>query len=148
TFTTTVQVVPGVAIDPPVRLMLVELAAAVTVPPQLLVTPGVEATCKPLVSVALNAIPVSALVLLAGLVMVKVAVVVPFSGIVAAPKALLMLGGATTLSVAVLLARPVPPLVEVIAPVVLLASPSTVPVTFTVKVQDALCATVPAERLI
>src|SRR5215472_13949870 len=37
TFTTTVQVDPGVAMLPPVRLMLVEFAAAVTVPPQLLV---------------------------------------------------------------------------------------------------------------
>jgi hypothetical protein len=132
---------------PPVRLIEVELAAAVTVPPQELLTPGVDATCSPLVSVSLNAIPVSALVLLAGLVMVKVVVVVPFSGMLAAPNALLIVGGATTLSVAVLLATPVPPLVEVIAPVVLTASPSTVPVTFTVKVQDAPCATVPAERL-
>ena len=148
TFTTIVQVAPGVAIDPPVRLMLVELAAAVTVPPQELVTPGVDATCRPFVSVSLKAIPVSALVLLAGLVIVKLTVVVPFRVMLAAPNALLIVGGATTFSVAVLLARPVPPLVEVIAPVVLLASPAAVPVTFTVKVQDAPCATVPPERLI
>ena len=148
TFTTIVQVAPGVAIDPPVRLMLVELAAAVTVPPQELVTPGVDATCRPFVSVSLKAIPVSALVLLAGLVIVKLTVVVPFRVMLAAPNALLIVGGATTLIVAVLLARPVPPLVEVIAPVVLLASPTAVPVTFTVKVQDAPCATVPPERLI
>jgi len=133
-----VQVAPGVAIDPPVRLIEVELAAAVTVPPQLLVTPGVEATCRPFVSVSLKAIPFSALVLLAGLVIVKVKVVVPFSEIAAAPNAFEIVGGATTLSVAVLLAVPVPPSVELIAPVVLLASPSTVPVTFTVKVQDEL----------
>src|SRR5437588_10901344 len=62
TFTTIVQVAPGVAILPPVRLMLVEFAAAVTVPPQLFVTPGVDATCNPLVNVSLNAIPFSALV--------------------------------------------------------------------------------------
>jgi hypothetical protein len=133
---------------PPVRLMLVELAAAVTVPPQLLVTPGVEATCSPFVSVSLKAIPVSPVVLAAGLVIVKVAVVLPFSGTLAAPKALLMVGGATICTVAVLLATPVPPSVEVIAPVVLLASPAAVPVTFTVKVQDAPCVTVPPERLI
>jgi len=138
TFTTIVQVAPCVAIDPPVRLIEVEFAAAVTVPPQLLLTPGVEATCNPLVSVSLNAIPFSALVLLAGLVIVKVTVVVPFSVIAAAPNALEIVGGATTFSSAVLLAVPVPPSVELIAPVVLLASPSTVPVTFTVKVQDAL----------
>jgi len=134
TFTTTVQVAPGVAIDPPDKLIEVEFAAAVTVPPQLLVTPGVAPTCNPPVSVSLNAIPVSDVVLLAGLVMVKVAVVVPFTGIAAAPNALEIVGGATTFSRAVLLVVPVPPWVEVIAPVVLLASPSTVPVTLTVKV--------------
>lgn len=138
TLTTIVQVAPGVAIDPPVRLMLVELAAAVTVPPQVLLTPGVEATCNPFVNVSLKAIPFSALVLLAGLVIVKVAVVVPFRGMLAAPNALLIVGGATTLRVAVLLGKPVPPSVELIAPVVLLASPATVPVTFTVKVHDEL----------
>jgi hypothetical protein len=148
TFTTTVHVVPGVAMLPPVRLMLVEFAAAVTVPPQEFVTPGVDATCSPFVSVSLKAIPVSAVVLAAGFVMVKVAVVVPFSGMLAAPNALLIVGGATILTVAVLLATPVPPFAEVIAPVVLLASPAAVPVTFTVKVHEALCATVPPERLI
>src|SRR5205085_2556118 len=101
TFTTIVQVAPGVAMLPPVRLMLVELAAAVTVPPQLLVTPGVDATCNPLVSVSLKAIPLSATVLAAGFVMMKVTVVVLFSGMLAAPKALLMVGGATTVRVVV-----------------------------------------------
>src|SRR5262249_4535171 len=138
TFTTIVQVAPGLAIDSPDKLIEVELAAAVTVPPQLLVTPGVEATCRPPVSVSLKAIPFSADVFAAGLVMVKVTVVVPFSEIAAAPNALLIVGGATTLSVAVLLAAPVPPSVELTAPVVLLASPATVPVTFTVKVHDVL----------
>src|SRR5436305_3173201 len=148
TFTTIVHVLPGVAMLPPVRLMLVELAAAVTVPPQVLLTPGVDATCNPLVNVSLNAIPFSALVLLAGLVIVNVTVVVPFSVIFAAPNALLIVGGATTFSVAVLLVVPVPPSVELIAPVVLLASPSTVPFTSTLIVQDALWATLPPDRLI
>src|SRR5258708_18448532 len=135
TFTTIVQVEPGVAMLPPERLMLVVFAAAVTVPPQLLVTPGVDATCNPLVNVSLNAIPVSALVLPAGLVMVNVTVVVPFSAMFAAPNALLIVGGATTVKTAVLLVVPVPPSVEVRAPVVLLLSPGLVPVTFTEKVQ-------------
>jgi hypothetical protein len=138
TFTTMVQVEPGVAIEPPVRLMEVELAAAVTVPPQLLVTPGVEATCRPLVSVSLKAIPFSALVLLAGLVMVNVTVVVPFSEMLAAPNAFEIVGGATTFNVAVLLVVPVPPSVELMAPVVFEASPCTVPVIFTVSVQELL----------
>src|SRR5215510_1268988 len=138
TFTTIVQVAPGVAMLPPVRLMLVLLAAAVTVPPQEFVTPGVLATCRPLVNVSLNAIPVSDVVLDAGLVIVKVTVVVPFSGMLAAPKALEMVGGATTFRSAVLLVVPVPPSVEVIAPVVLLASPSTVPLISTLNVQELL----------
>src|SRR5262249_45693087 len=108
TLTTMVQVPPGVAMLPPTRLILVVVAAAVTVPPlQLPVTPGVEATCNPFISVSLKAMPFSALVLLAGLVMVNVTVVVPFSGMLAAPNALLMVGGATTLICAVLLATPV-----------------------------------------
>src|ERR1051326_1168134 len=104
-----VHVDPGVAMLPPVRLMLVELAAAVTVPPQLLVTPGVDATCNPLVSVSLNAIPVSATEFAAGLVMVKVTVVVLFKKMLERPNALLMVGGATTANIAVLLVAPVPP---------------------------------------
>src|SRR5437899_9560045 len=125
--------------------MLVELATAVTVPPQVLLTPGVEATWSPLVSVSLNAIPFSGVVLGAGLVMVKVTVVVPFSGIVAAPKALLMVGGATTVRVAVSLVVPVPPSVEVIALVVLTASPGAMPFTVTEYVHELFAATVVAE---
>jgi hypothetical protein len=151
TFTTIVQVVPGVVIVPLDRLMLVDAATAVTVPPQLLVTPGVLPTCRPLVSVSLNAIPFSAVVLAAGLVMVNVSVVVPFSGMLAAPKALLMVGGATTVKIAVLLVVPVPPSVEVMAPVVLLLLPALVPVTFTEKVQDdpaaGDAASVPLDRV-
>ena len=123
---------------PPARLMLVPLAAAVTAPPHVFETPGVDATCNPLVSVSLNAIPFSALVLLAGLPIVNVTVVVPLSGMLAAPNALLMVGGATTFNVAVLLVVPVPPSVELIAPVVLLASPDTVPFTSTLKVHEVL----------
>src|SRR5262245_12070265 len=123
---------------PPVRLMLVLLAAAVTVPPQEFVTPGVLATCKPLVNVSLNAIPFSATVFAAGFVIVKVTVVVPFSEMLSARNALLIVGGATTFRSAVLLVVPVPPSVEVIAPVVLLASPSTVPLTSTLNVQELL----------
>src|SRR5579864_4122946 len=138
TFTTMVQLVPGVAMLPPDRLMLVLFAVAVTVPPQVLLTPGVLATCSPFVSVSLNATPFSALVLAAGLVIAKVTVVVPFREILAAPNALLMVGGAAIFTVAVLLVLPVPPSVELIAPVVLLASPAAVPVTFTVSVQEEL----------
>src|SRR5262249_32573653 len=43
-FTTTVQVAPGVAMLPAVRLIVVVFAAAVTLPPHVLLTPGVDAT--------------------------------------------------------------------------------------------------------
>src|SRR5436305_11197955 len=120
TFATIVHVLPGVAMLPPVRLMLVELAAAVPVPPQVLLNPGVDATCGPLVNVSLNATPFSALVLLAGLVIVNVTVLVPFSVIFAAPNALLIVGGATTVIVAVLLVVAAAPPVEPISPLLLL----------------------------
>src|SRR6266567_3703365 len=138
TFTTIVQVLPGVAMLPPDRLIVVVFAVAVTVPPQVLLTPGVAATCRPFVRVSEKAIPVSAVVLAAGLVMVNVSVVVLFCGMLAAPNALLMVGGATILRVTVLLVVPVPPSVEVMAPVVLTASPAAVPFTSTLKVHDAL----------
>jgi hypothetical protein len=118
--------------------MVVVFAVAVTVPPQVLLTPGVPATCNPFVRVSLKAIPLSDVVLAAGLVMVKVTVVVAFTGIEAAPKALVIVGGATIFIRAVLLVVPVPPCVEVIAPVVLLASPAAVPVTFTDSVHEEL----------
>jgi hypothetical protein len=57
-------------------------------------------------------------------------------------------GGATTFRVAVLLVVPVPPSVDVTAPVVLFLVPAVVPVTFTEKVQELLAAIVPPERLI
>ena len=75
TFTTRVQLVLT-AMLPPVREMLVEPATAVAVPPQVLERPfGVETT-SPVGSVSVNATPVSATVFAAGLVMVKVSVVV------------------------------------------------------------------------
>src|SRR5579859_3780676 len=134
TFTTTVQEV-FTAILPPVRLMLVDPATAVAVPPQVLDSPFGVATTSPMGSVSVKATPASATVLAAGLVMVKVSVVVPFNGIDAAPKALAIEGGATTARTAVLLVAPVPPSVEVIAPVVLLLLFAFDDATTTEKVQ-------------
>lgn len=78
-----------------------------------------------------------------GLVMVKVRLVVPFNGMLEAPNALLIVGGATTVIVAVLLTAPVPPLVELTAPVVLFFTPAVAPVTVTVIGQLPLAAMVP-----
>jgi hypothetical protein len=128
TFTVRAHELPEIV--PPVRLMEVLFAAAVNVPPQLLVAPGVAATCRPDGKVSVTATPLNAVELF-GLVMVKVRVEVPLTATLVGEKALLMLGGATTVSVAVLLAAPVPPLVELTAPVVLDLLPAVVPVTLT-----------------
>jgi hypothetical protein len=64
--------------------------------------------------------------------MVKVNEVDPFSGIEAAPKALVIVGGVATVRFdeAVL---PVPPLVEVTLPVMLVYCPEAAPVTVTLN---------------
>jgi hypothetical protein len=105
-------------IDPPLKLTVVAPATGENVPPQLPATPRVLATLRPVGNPSVKAMPVSDVEL--GLVMLKAREVVPFKGMVNAPKALLMIGGASTVRMAVLLVRPVPPSVDVTAPVVLL----------------------------
>ena len=111
TFTENVQEALA-AIVPPLRLITFVPAVAVIVPaPQVPVRPfGVEIT-RPAGSVSLKPTPVSATVVF-GLVMVKLSEVEPFSGMLAAPKAFAIVGGATTVMEA-LDVLPVPPLVEV-----------------------------------
>ena len=66
-----------------------------------------------------------------------------------APNALPMVGGdtAVTVTVAVLLTVPVPPSVELTAPVVLFFVPVVVPVTLTDSVHEPPPVTVPPLRL-
>jgi hypothetical protein len=111
TFTENVQEALA-AIVPPLRLITFVPAVAVIVPaPQVPVSPfGVEIT-KPAGSVSLKPTPVSAVVVF-GLVIVKVSEVEPFSGMLAAPNALAIVGGATTV-IEALDVLPVPPSVEV-----------------------------------
>src|SRR5260221_96523 len=136
------------AIVAPVRAIPVG-AVVVKVPPQT--DAEALATVRPVGSVSVNATPVSATVFSAGLVMVKVSDVVAFSAMVDGLKTLAIDGGATTVSSAVLLVAPVPPSVEVTAPVVLLLSPAVVPVTSTEKVHEEPAAgeavKVPPDRL-
>lgn len=114
--TVIVQEVFGARVAP-VRLTEPEPETAVTVPAQVLVNPfGVETT-SPAGSVSVNAIPVSGIVLAAGLVIVSVKLVEPFRGIVAAPNALVIVGGVATVRFAVAV-LPVPPFVDETAPVV------------------------------
>src|SRR5204862_5744916 len=79
------------------RLTLDDPSAAVTVPPGQLVVwlPGV-ATIRPAGRLSVNATPVSVRFWLLLLSIVKVRLVVPFNGIVAAPKALTICGGLMT----------------------------------------------------
>src|SRR6185437_2792889 len=108
---------PFAASDPPLRLMEPEPAAAVVVPPQVLLSPFGVATTRPAGSVSLKATPVSAR-LVFGLAMLKVSEVLAFSRMLAAPKAFVIVGGWPTVRLA-LAVLPVPPLVEVTLPVVL-----------------------------
>ena len=106
------------AIDPLARLTEPAPPLAVTVPPQVLVAPGVPANTIPVGKVSVKATPVSARLAL-GLVMVNVKVLVPPSATEVGLKPLVIAGGVVptfSMAVAVL---PVPPLVEVTAPVVL-----------------------------
>src|SRR5882724_6008341 len=135
------------AMVPPASETLPEPATAVAAPPQVLVKPLGVATTNPAGSVSVNATPVSATAFAPGLVMVKVSEVVPFSGRFAAPKALAIDGGATTLMLADAV-PPVPPSVDVTFPVVLFCVPAAVPVTFTANVQEVLCARLAPLRLI
>ena len=102
----------------PVRLMLLVPAVAVMIPPpQDPVSALGVVTAMPAGSVSENATPVSALPAF-GLAIVNVKLVDPPAGIVAAPNAFAIDGAASTVKVA-LAEFPVPPFVELTAPVVL-----------------------------
>jgi hypothetical protein len=118
TFTDNVQDAPAARV-PPDRLTEDDPAAPVAVPPQLLVNVGVEATTRPAGKLSLKATPVNAIAFTAVFEIVKLKLVLPLSGIVAAPKVFVMLGGVATVSLAVAV-FPVPPFVDDTAPVVLL----------------------------
>jgi hypothetical protein len=81
-----------------------------------------------------------------GFEMVKVSDVEPASPTEAAPKAFVMLGGVATVKFAVAV-LPVPPLVELTAPVVLVETPGLAPMTLTLNVQDVPAAIVAPVRL-
>ena len=100
---------------------------------------------KPAGSVSLKPTPVSPTVLPAGLVIVKLKVADPFSGMLAAPNPSLIVGGAATARLAEAV-FPVPPLVEPTVTLLFFA-PAVVPVRFKLSVQDAPAASVPPERL-
>jgi len=117
---------PFAAMEPPLKEITPVAAVVVNVPPHCAAEES--ATVKPAGNVSVKATPDSAVAVF-GLVIVKLNVVVPFSGMVAAPKDLLIAGGATT--------------VTVFEPVLLLSLySSTFPLGSTVAVLARLPATV------
>ena len=144
TFTEKVQLAFAANV-PAERLMLPDPATAVAVPPQVLFKALGVATTRPAGRLSVKAIPVRLAVF--GFVMLKVSEVEPFNGMLAAPNALVIVGGA---SVTVRLADavpPVPPSVEVTLPVVLFLIPAVVAVTFTEKVHEVEAARLAPVRL-
>jgi hypothetical protein len=137
---------PPTATAPPFRLTALAPWAAVTVPPQLFVNPfGVE-MISPAGNVSANATPASATVLAAGFVTVKLNDVVPFTGMLAAPKDSPSDGGATTIRLAVAV-LPVPAFDEVTAVLVFVKLPALLPVKLTESVQLLPAAIVPPLRV-
>src|SRR6185437_10955522 len=116
---------------PPERLMDPAPPTAVAVPPHVLLRFGVEATTNPAGRLSVKPIPVSARLVLR-FWMVNVSEVVPFNGMLAAPKAFAIDGGEATVRLAEAV-LPVPPLVEVTFPVVLVYCPEAAPVTVTLN---------------
>jgi hypothetical protein len=116
---------------PAERLMDPAPPTAVAVPPQVLFRFGVEAITRPAGRLSVNAMPVSARLVL-GFWMVNVSEVVPFNGMLDAPNTLVIEGGVATVKLAEAV-LPVPPFVEVTFPVVLVYCPEAAPVTVTLN---------------
>src|SRR5579872_7138930 len=145
TFTVNVHE-PCATMLPFVRETAPEPATAVMTPaPQEPTRPFGVATTKPAGNVSVNATPVWPIPFATGLLMVKVSVVLLFSGMKLAPKFLASTGGATT-SIDDVAVVPVPPLVEDTVLVVLSLVPPAVPVTLTAIVHEPLVAIVPPAR--
>jgi len=129
---------------PPDKLIELEPAVAVVVPPHVLLRLLGFATTSPAGKLSVNATPLRLVVF--GLLIVNVRLVLAFSGIEAAPNAFVIVGGVATVMLAEAV-FPVPPLVEVTAPVVLFFVPEVVAFTFTEIVHELLIATAPPVRL-
>lgn len=127
---------------------LLEPAVAVAVPPQVLARAFGVATTRPAGSESVKPTPVKETEFEEGLASVRASEVVPLGAMLEAPKDFAMEGGATTARLAVLLVEPVPPLADVMAPVVLSWEPAVAPVTFIEKLQEEFAAIDAPLRLI
>lgn len=135
------------AMVPPLKVMMVAppTGAYVGVPQPDLVALGVADTCRPAGRESVKETFVRAALIL-GLVMVNVRVLVPLTAIASGEKDLLMVRPVVTVRVAVAV-LPVPPLVEVTAPLVLTLSPLVVGVTLTLTTHVPPVAMVPLENV-
>src|SRR5437667_3509128 len=95
-FTVTVQLLPAPTV-PPLSDTLPDPAVAVTVPPQVFATPGVELTISPDGNVSVNDKPFKGSPVF-GFETVIVTVVTPEIGITVVPNDFEMLGGARTVT--------------------------------------------------
>lgn len=120
--------------------------AVIVPPPQLPDNPFGVATTNPEGRLSVKVTPVRSVPIF-GLMTMNVRVLVPFNGMEAALKDLIIWGGATTVSGA-LAVLPVPPLAEVTLPVVFVFAPAVVPVTVTLRVQVPAAAIDPPDRAI
>jgi len=116
------------------------------VPPHVVNRLGVAATCSPAGNVSVKPTPSCATVLAGGLVSVSVRLVEPFNGIIGAPNALAMDGGATTYMVAEA-ARPGPPSFEAMMLVTLFLVPAVTPTTNNLMKHPLAAGTVPPDKL-
>ena len=132
TFSETVQEAPGARLAP-LKLTDDDPFTAVAVPEHVLAKlPGV-ATTSPAGRLSVNATPFKVRLALV-LLKVSVRLVLPFSGIVAAPNAFAIVGGLMTVKLALDVdCAPVPAAVELIV-TLLLSTPSDVPLAATVIV--------------
>ena len=138
---------PATAIVAPESARLLAPALAVIVPPpQLPVRPTGVANNVPVGSGSVKATPESPVVFADGLVIVKVSVETPLGAITVGLNILPMTGGAT-MTMPADAVPPVPPSVEITEPVVLVTDPATVPVTFTVKLQEEIAPSVALPRV-
>lgn len=144
TLTVTVQLPPA-AMVPPLRLMLLALAVGLKTPAHVLPVPLTgDATVMPAGNVSANPTPLRLCVAF-GFVMVRLSCVTPFTRIVFGVNDFAIVGGATTVIVAVDV-LPVPPSVEDTV-TLLFFTPAVMPVTFTESMQVPLPVKVPPERL-
>ena len=123
---------PLARIEPPARV--IEFAVLLTVPPHCGVA-GIAARVIPVGKLSVKPTPVKP-ALVFGLVSVNVSVEVPPGAIGFGEKDLMIVGGATTVTLAEAV-FPVPPFAEATLPVVLFLSPAVTPVTVTLNAQLA-----------